>query len=822
MNSTKVNNNTDSATNLVLDVATGKHRNARMWRNMQIGWEELAERCSRTHRTAETYAEYMASTKSRQDEIKDIGGFVAGYLVGGRRKKDTVLHRQILTLDADFAKPDLWSDFTMTFGCAGLMYSTHKHSADKPRIRILVPLTRPVSAEEYEPISRKVCGTIDIEQFDHTTHQMNRLMYWPSTSKDGEFLFDKLDGDPLDPDIILGMYRNWREVSEWPVSVREDKVIRAGITKQGDPLEKEGMVGLYCRAHTMTEILESELSDKYEACDIEDRWTFKEGSTSSGLVVYEDKFAYSNHGTDPVSGKLCNAFDLVRLHKFGTRDEDSHPDTPINRLPSYLAMVDYAGKDPEVRRLRDAERLEEAGLEFRDSGWMTELDANRKGEYDTSVKNIRLILENDELIRGRFGLNLFSHRLEVLGALPWNGIAHPRPWSDEDWSGLRCYLGEQPYNLQRTPKLEDVMDGIVKLKNSFHPVREYLHSQHWDGVERVERLFIDYLGAEDNLYVRAVTRKALIACVARVEQPGIKYDNVLTLVGKQGTGKSTILKKLGGDWFSDNFSFHMLSGGNGKHAQEQIQGIWIIEIGEMAGMRKVDVEAAKSFLSAQQDEYRPSYGREKVVRKRQMVPFGTSNDPGFLKSAGGNRRFWPVDVYVTEPIKDIWEDLSAREVGQIWAEAMEYYREGEVLHLSKELEEMAYAKQADHTERDPWTEIITQYLDTPIPSNWAEMDSTSRINYYQNPLMPKSGIVRDRTCVSMVWREALGGQDSRLDRASSSRIKDIIRNTPGWVDAKNQIRIYGSSPMPGFVRIVDFHGDVGEAAAAVGEPIQSM
>ncbi len=789
----------------LLDIAIGKHRNAKTWRNMQMSWQELADRCSRTHRTAETYAEYMASTKSRQDEIKDIGGFVGGYLTGGRRKRDTVLHRQLLTLDADFATGVLWEDFQMIFGCTGFIYSTHKHTKDKQRLRLVIPLDRPLTAAEHEPVARKVAGLIGIEQFDHTTYDINRLMYWPSTSKDGQFIFEYQDGEPLNADEILRSYRNWKDASEWPMSERENRAIKTGITKQGDPLEKEGMVGVFCRTHTVTEAIEKYLPHVYEPCDIEDRWSYKEGSTSGGLIIYDDKFAYSHHGTDPVSGKLCNTFDLVRIHMFGTRDEHSQPDTPINRLPSYLAMLDFAEKDKEVRHTRDVEKLADAGIDFEDVNWMAELDANRKGEYDTSVKNIRLILENDDALKGRFGLNMFSHRLEVLGALPWNEDTRPRPWSDEDWSGLRCYLGEEPYNLQRTPKLEDVMDGIVKRKNSFHPVRDYLRSQYWDGVERVERLFIDYLGAEDNPYVRAVTRKALIACVARIEEPGVKFDQVVTLVGKQGTGKSTILKKLGGDWFSDNFSFHMLSGGNGKQAQEQIQGVWIIEIGEMAGMRKVEVEAAKSFLSAQQDEYRPSYGREKVVRKRQMVPFGTSNDPGFLKSAGGNRRFWPVDVWVTSPVKDIWEDLTAKEIGQIWAEAMEYYQEGEVLHLSKELEEMAYAEQARHEETDERAGIIQRYLDMLLPPNWESMGLFERRGFFENggrphDLQPEGTRQRERVCAAEIWCEAFGKNQGDMTSHNTRFIHDYLRAQQCWEPTKSKVTFSGFGKQLGYLK----------------------
>lgn len=768
----------------LLDVALGKHRNARLWRNTQMTWDDLVDRCSATHYTAESLNDYMTAVKSRQDEIKDIGGFVGGYCVKGRRKRDTIQHRQLLTLDADFASEGIWESFIENLGCAGLMYSTHKHTPEKWRVRIVIPLDRPVPPDEHEPLARKVADMIGIEQFDHTTYDINRLMYWPSTSADGEFIFKEHAGDYLNADGILALYRNWVDASEWPVSSREVRSIQSAINKQADPLEKDGWVGLYCRTYGVPEVVQEHLPGVYESTPVQDRYTYLKGSTTGGMIIYDDKFAYSHHGTDPISGRLVNAFDLVRLHKFGNKDEDARPDTPSNRLPSYLAMVDYVAKDPAVRHTRDVEKLSEAGIDFADVNWMAMLIADRKGDYETSVHNIRVILEYDENLKGKFGLNQFAHRTEVLGPLPWNNAISPRPWQDEDWSGLRCYLGSAPYDLQRTPKIEDVMDG-VKLSNAFHPVTAYLKHQSWDGVERLETLFIDYLGAEDSPYTRAVTRKALVACVARVFDPGCKFDHVLTLIGPQGTGKSTILRKMGGDWFSDNFSFHMLK--NVTKAQEQIKGVWIMEIGEMAGLRKVEVEAAKSFLSSQQDEYRGAYGKELSYFKRQIVPFGSSNTRGFLKQAGGNRRFWPVDVYVNPPTLDIWDDLTPEMIGLLWAEAVEYYREGETLYLSDELELEAFGVQAAHEEQDDRFGIMQKFLGLGLPYDWDSRNVIERRAYLE---MVRDGVEidekllrRERVCAAEIWCEVFGKPQSEMSAHNTRFIHEFMRVLPDYLEA---------------------------------------
>ena len=195
----------------------------------------------------------------------------------------------------------------LIYSCAAVLYSTHKHEPDAPRYRLIIPLDRPVMSDEYQAIARKIAGLLGIENFDPTTFQPERLMYWPSTSKDGEYMFQEQDGKFLCADTVLNSYRDWRDSSEWPVSAKVDKIIQRGMAKQGDPLEKNGIVGAFCRSYTISEVIDEYLPKIYESCTVDGRFTYKEGSTAAGLVVYDDKYAYSHHGTDPISGKLCNA-----------------------------------------------------------------------------------------------------------------------------------------------------------------------------------------------------------------------------------------------------------------------------------------------------------------------------------------------------------------------------------------------------------------------------------------------------------------------------------------------------------------------------------
>lgn len=334
-----------------LTIAVGRSRMDKKWKNKEITWSDLVRRLRETRRTSETITEYKKLSKTEQSQIKDVGGFVGGTLKSGRRTVESVASRQLLTLDADFAQPDFWDLVLFTLESpAAAIYSTHKHTADKPRLRLVLPLSRPVSPDEYQAIARRVAADIDIEQFDDTTYQPHRMMFWPSTPVDGEYLFSYNDDAFLDADAYLARYEDWRDQSQWPESSRVHAEIRQSAAKQEDPTTKKGIVGAFCRTYTVPEAIDKFLPGVYEMCASDDRYTYTAGTSAAGAVIYEDgKFLFSHHSTDPCCGKLVNAFDLVRIHKFRDRDDDARPDTPPGRLPSYQAMQELAASDERVK-----------------------------------------------------------------------------------------------------------------------------------------------------------------------------------------------------------------------------------------------------------------------------------------------------------------------------------------------------------------------------------------------------------------------------------------------------------------------------------------
>lgn len=784
-----------------LRIATGNSRTTKIWKNTTFTWEALVERLSTTSRTPESQGEYKNMTKSQQDKIKDIGGFVAGKLKNGSRKAENVESRDIITLDADFAAVDFCDQLDIFLSCAWCVYSTHKHTPEKPRLRLLIPLDRSATAEEYEAVARKIADNIGIDQFDDTTYQPHRLMYWPSTSMDGEYVFRTGKGEFLSVDSILQQYKDWTDVSEWPVSgrtlQRKDRLLK----KQEDPCSKNGIVGAFCRTYNVEEAMEKFLPGVYTPCAMEDRYTYAAGSTAAGAVIYDDgKFIYSNHATDPAGGVLCNAFDLVRLHKFRELDEEAAEGTPTVKLPSYLEMRELASNDSEVRMTLHKEKLAGSQKDFAgisivededDDSWVLEMDVDGKGNYMATIHNAKMILSHDPLLKGKIRKNEFTKKYRVFGALPWNTDERERDWEDNDDSGLRYYI-EKVYQIKGKANIEDAW-GLVANENRYHPVRDYLESLVWDGVPRVETLFIEFMGAEDNAYTRAVSRIALTAAVARIFAPGIKYDNVVVLVGPQGCGKSTILKKLGRDWFSDT-----LTTMQGKEAYEQIQGFWIIEIGELAAMKRYEVETVKQFTSKSEDSYRAAYGHHVETHKRQCVFFGTTNTYDFLKDMTGNRRFFPVDVHPEKAAKDVWNDLDAKTVDQIWAEAVSLFRNGEKFYLwDEDIKRMAEEVQDSHLEESPLAGAVLAFLDKKIPKNWDEIDLCAKRDFIRGESFVsdiKGEVYRDKVCALEIWCELFNGERKDLTRQKSKEINDIIEKTGEWVRAKSTFylgTIYG-------------------------------
>lgn len=791
-----------------ITISTAGSRKAVKWPPSTLWWSELVDRLRVPTRGMETLAAYLALAKPKQDELKDVGGYVAGTLQGNRRKAKAVNSREIVTIDADSIPAGGTADILRRIeglGCGYCVYSTRKHEEARPRLRILLPLSRPCSADEYEPIARKLAALIDPSMAicDPTTFEASRLMYWPSCCADSQYVFSFSDKPFVDVDGVLSLYRDWRNVAEWPQVPGVDQAQQRLATKQGDPTTKPGVVGAFCRTYDIYRTLDELIPGVYAPTDIPDRYTFAGGSTTGGAVVYDHgQFLFSHHATDPCSGKLVNSFDLVRLHRFGDQDDDVLPGTPTNRLPSYTLMCQFAVADSGVASLLNTERYEMAVEAFTGSpvevdtvSWMSKLAISATtGAPAKTVDNVLIILEHDPLLRDRIAFDEFANRGLALSALPWDSRVGRRQWTDTDDAGLRHYI-EKVYGITGKDRLLDAT-ALCAFRRRINDVQDYLTGLQWDGVKRVDTLLIDYLGAEDNPYTRAVMRKSLAAAVARAMQPGVKYDYMPILTGPQGIGKSTFLRLLGSRWYSDSLSTF-----EGKEAREMVQGTWINEIGELNGMTRSEITAVKQFLSQQDDIYREPYGRRTNNFPRRCVFFGTTNDTEFLRDRTGNRRFWPVDVGVKPPAKNVFKELPDQ-VNDIWAEAFAAWQVGEPLYLSGEAERISMEQQEEHRESNAKEGIIREFLDRPIPIDWDNRDVSARRMYWSGGFSHQGVETtrRARICAAELWCECLGGDVKFMKRSDSVELYGILSGLPGWERHPSTLRFGPYGTQKGFVR----------------------
>ena len=790
-----------------IDIATAKNRFSTSWRNKRALWSEVVDSLAETWRTRETISEYLKMPKTKQADIKDLGGFVGGILIDGKRRKDSVKHRQLVALDVDHgANLDTWLDCKdMDF--AACMYTTHKHTREAPRYRIVFPLDRPVTPEQYEVIARVVADWLGIDSFDDTTYQPSRLMYYPSTARDGEFIFDSIDAPILSADEVLDSLDNWQDVSQWPRSSRElEKLEDFERTRGGhleDPTEKDGLIGAFCRVYGIEDAIAEFLGDVYEPCNKMggNRYTYLGGSTPGGLVVYDGLFAYSHHSTDPAGQRLLNAFDLVRLHKFGDLDAEFTKTGDAKQPPSYKAMNEFAKGLKEVKAdiLRerrdeyndqDFTRLEgNARKKAEQADWMDGLEMERDGKtVKNTIANVLRIFNNDPALMGRFGFNEFEQRETAVKPLEWDKkgkYKYPRPLADSDDSEIRLYL-EQVYGLIGRGQVQDGT-VIAMRRNSYHPVKDYLDSLEWDGIERLDYLYVDIFGADDTEYIRAVTRKAHVAAVARIYDPGCKFDQVTVILGDQGAGKSTSIQRMAGPWFSDSVTTL-----DGTKALESIQGSWLIELGELASLKKAEVDVVKQFVSKTEDRFRVAYGKRLEHFPRRCVFFGTSNEEDFLRDATGNRRFWVINTLGRKGVSNVWEYLDKGTISQLWAEAKTRYVEGEPLYLSGELEDTAREIQDKHLEKDDRLGMVMDYLNRDLPEHWDVMDLYERRDWLSDSSAVGT-VARDRVCVLEIWAECLKNDPARITRVDSFWVSRMMKYLKEWVPHGGSLRfkIYG-------------------------------
>ena len=762
---------------MVYDIALGLKRSSTTTKQYSWDWTQIVERLSVAQRTEETAQQYADMSKSQKVEAKDIGFFI-----GGLCEKRRVIYRQLLVLDIDDAKADTldklrcWLD-----GKSYIIHSTHSSTVENPRYRIVAPLSRNVFADEYGGIMRVLHEKFDLP-LDVSTFDFNRIMFLPSVPKDVKYFFESNTGEPLSVSDLLDRSDDWRDFSSVPVP---EKV------KVQDPKYKGGIVGAFCAQISIREAIEKYLSDKWTPTS-NGRYTLIGATTHGGGVIYEDKYLYSNHSSDPYLGRCHNAYDAVRLYKFG---EGKHGEAGMAALCESLGIRPDSGK---MHRLTiDAMDDEEAKAIL---GERLEVDKN--GNLVKSLKNAEALLHYDPELRGIFAYDLFSE-MPVLKRTPaWRtfdirtesedckNVQTYDEMTDTDESYLRLYF-EEKYNFDARAVLTDALN-ITEHKNAFHPVRDYLNSLKWDGVPRLERIFVDCFGVEDSIYAREVGMKFFVGAVRRVYIPAAKMDYIPVLVSEEGLGKSKFVRRMAKLWGSD--TFYTFNGS--KEAYEQLRGVWIMEIPELNGVQSKSANGRKAFVTKGEDRYRSAYLKYTKTYKRQCVFIASSNDVIFLDDPSEDGRRWWGLMCNKEKIKiSVHDDEFLERVDQYWAEAVHYYLQGVLPILSAEAEREARTLRQTHKAEDLELGALIDYLEMPVPENWGEMSVFERRQYWNNPRTMWHGKKRDYLCTSEVAREFYELERSDLGVKNGRRVAEAIRKTNLFIQTgkKKGFGEYGSA-----------------------------
>ena len=763
------------------------------WTTVKYTWSDFLERLNRDIRSTETMRDFDRLDRTARANLKDVGGYMAGELSGARRLKSAVLSRSMITLDVDYADSLFPLEFDTRFpGVAAVIYNTRSDRERSRRFRVVVPFAEEVQdAAQYEAAARKMAELLGIDLFDPTTFQAERMMYWQSLSSDQPKVFEVFEGEPISAEYLLSLYGNneeWRDIRNWAFKSDQEKETRAIVSKamSQNPREKAGLVGAFCRAYSVPEAIEKYLSDVYEIAPGNDRYTYKAGHSVGGMIVFDDLFCFSYHSTDPIAdGHAYNAYDLVRVHKFGhLGKEDSTKE--MNKLvcADKECVKDMVTPDANLDDFDDyGDAVKSDSTEE-----VTELvwDLDGKGNKQVTVNNFVNAFKSDPLLNGLLAYDMLKETIVFTRpSFTAKGSKKGDLVSDTDISIIKGRI-ERMHGIYNDAKLNDAIEQVSS-DNAFHPIKLYLESLTWDGVPRIDSFLVDYMGAEDDAYTREAFRKMLLAAVTRIYEPGRKFDTALVFYSEQGVGKSTLIQRLSKGWFNDS-----LTNLSGKESYEAIQFAWLVELAELSALRKSDVEAVKNFISKREDTYRGAYARRVKTHKRQCVFFGSTNDDEFLKDATGNRRFFPVEVKRTRKTRLIFEPEFDAIVDQLWAEAMEGYMLGEALTLSDEAEAIAGGTREEFTERTPIQGLIEEYLDRLFPADYEDRFLAQRLDFLNGDLGEEGTETKNSFSLIELWTEALGRRKDEYTVVKARELSNAVKALKGWKrDKQARQKIYG-------------------------------
>ena len=777
-------------------IATAPQRRSRHWTQSEIDWSEIAAWCESPAEVKEA-GNYVLGTL-RPTKVKHPGSSDSCQSL--HRRKEAVVSRSAVALDVDHPGSTFTSDLKDKLGDLPVVWhTTFSSTPDAPRYRVLVLTDREMTPNEYVAVARVIMEDLGAAQFDAGSSQPERYMFRPAASDPTAFRHGSWDGEPLSVDAMLEAAGELPEDTAPPVS-----------RNKRNPYEIAGVVGAFNRAYESFD----DLIETYElpyTRDGADRWYYGAQVGEPGLVLLSEGLVFSHYAHDPAAtGHSQSAFDLVRMHRFGELDANTRPATPVTKLPSYAEMCSLASRDERVQTevlksmdfepitpeqdhgaLNGARTTERTAR--RDSGgsgggsgsggdsgsgsggsgdsgdWRRQLQRTpRSQQIIDNIHNWDLICSHDPVFGG-LHFNELSFAIETHGPLPWRSNTVSM-FTKMDRSSFALYL-ERRYQLKPTDKrLDQLIDAAAQGRVVNH-VKDYLvRLPPWDGVPRVETCLP---GVEPTPYSRMVARKSLVAAVARVFNPGVKWDHVLVVMGEEGLGKSHWINKLAQGWTAS------LGDISNKDTLLIMHRSWIMIADEGYSLKKSDADMLKEFLTRTTDTFRVPFERETGVYPRRCVIWSTTNDRVFLRSQEGNRRFLIVEA--TGSVD--FEALTPEYIEQVWAEAIHLFMMGEPLFIAGDDAAMAAEVRDTFTEEDALIGLIQEYLATPVPEDWAERTPESRASWFASrgdEFTEPGTQLQDQVCSTQIWVEALGRRIGDHRRADLLLITNALDKLEDW------------------------------------------
>lgn len=746
---------------MVYDIAIGNSRRDKTPKSYMWEWQEIVERLRNV-----TYGEHNTDVFQRMEKRQQVDAKDVGYFIGGNVDKRKVLYRQLLVLDIDYCDSETLPNLrAWLLGKSYVIHSTHSSTPENPRYRVVIPLNTVVKAEMHGAMMRILYDKFNLP-LDISTFDFNRIMFLPSIPKDAEYFFETETGEPLDVDGLLNEVDDWKDLSE----VEVPKTL-----KVKDPLLKGGIVGAFCNRISIYEAMDTYLTDVWTK-EPNGRYTIRDATTVGGGIIYEDKFLYSNHSSDKFLGRCHNAYDAVRLYKFG---DGKTGEGLMAAFCKELGIEPDSGKAHKLTLDRMEDEEAKAIL-------LERLEVDTKGNIIKSLKNAELILRYDPELSNLFAYDMFSEMPVLKRTPPWRSydivpenedcknVIEYTEMEDVDESFLRLRFQEL-YNFDAKGDLTDAL-RITQYENKFHPIRDYLNSLVWDGVPRLERIFIDCFGVEDTLYTREVGLKFFVGAVRRVFYPASKMDYIPVLVSDEGYQKSRFIRRMGKNWGSD--TFYTFNGG--KEAYEQLRGVWIMEIPELDGVQKRSSNSRKAFVTKKDDRYRAAYLKYTKTYKRQCVFIASSNDVVFLDDPNeGGRRWWGLMCRREHITIDVGSEEFLDLVDKYWAEAVYHFQQGVLPMLSPKAEEEATQMRQVHKSEDTELGALMDYLNMPVPLDWREQTVEEHVMYWRMDRIRWVGTPRDYICVGEVAREFFEYSRKELTTTThlSRKTAEAIRRT---------------------------------------------